>query len=484
MKNSTGMDVWKRGLMLVLLCICSLPTLAGAVSPVPTGPLDAVNGTPDYYTTANWANSPPLAKFVDSLPGLTSGKPNNLGQYLPVAVPDTTSYPGSDYYIIELREYFEKMHSDLNPTKLRGYVQVNAAGADVAPIHYLGPIIVAQRDRPVRIKFTNKLPTGAGGNLFIPVDTTVMGSGNGPADAAGNPCDSSAEPNNCAPYTQNRADIHLHGGRTPWISDGTPHQWIVPAGEVTPFKKGVSMQNVPDMPDPGDGSTTYYFTNQQSARLMFYHDHAWGITRLNVYAGEAAGYVITDQWEKDLISNGIVPPFLDQIPLIIQDKTFVDATPTTKYIYNPVTGLFDTPITVPKVRETDPLWNWGSAAPVGGVVPPVTGDLWLPHVYMPAQSQIAGAGGVNPFGRWMYGPWFYPATTVAHGPVANPYYDPRCSSTNPFELANCQTPGQNSLIPGTPNVSMGMEAFQDSAVVNGTAFPSLTVDPRAYRFRI
>jgi hypothetical protein len=30
---------------------------------------------------------------------------------------------------------------------------------------------------------------------------------------------------------------------------------------------------------------TFYYTNQQSARLMFYHDHAWGITRLNVYAG-------------------------------------------------------------------------------------------------------------------------------------------------------------------------------------------------------
>ena len=31
-------------------------------------------------------------------------------------------------------------------------------------------------------------------------------------------------------YTQNRATLHLHGGRTPWISDGTPHQWTVPAG--------------------------------------------------------------------------------------------------------------------------------------------------------------------------------------------------------------------------------------------------------------
>ena len=42
---------------------------------------------------------------------------------------------------------------------------------------------------------------------------------------------------------------------------------------------------------------TFYYTNQQSARLMFYHDHAYGITRLNVYAGEAAGYLITDPVE-------------------------------------------------------------------------------------------------------------------------------------------------------------------------------------------
>jgi len=509
MKIQSTMKMWRYGLMLVLLCIWNIPGLAvaGVVPPIPTGPFDA-NGqpaTPDYYTTANWANSPPLAKFVDTLPGLGSGKANNLGQYLSVAKPDIVTYPGSDYYEINLVEYKEQMHSDLpNKTLLRGYVQVNK-GTNTAicggasqpacsaihntltpdPVHYLGPNIVAQKDRPVRIKFTNRLPAGQAGDLFIPVDTSVMGAGTGPASATGTrgvgtPCDNTVEPNSCASYTQNRADLHLHGGRTPWISDGTPHQWITPVEEITPFTKGVSFQNVPDMPDPGDGSQTYYYTNQQSARLMFYHDHAFGITRLNVYAGEAAGYVLTDQYEQDLVTRGLLPA--DQIPLIIQDKTFVDATPTP----HPVSGVL-----TPKVRITDPLWNWGSAAPtanadptLNGARPPVTGDLWLPHVYMPAQTLAAGFGGVNPFGRWMYGPWFYPATVVTKGPVANPYYDADCSSPFPDVYINCATPGQPELIPGTPNTSMGMEAFQDSAVVNGTAFPSLTVDPRAYRFRI
>ena len=80
---------------------------------------------------------------------------------------------------------------------------------------------------------------------------------------------------NC--FKDNRATLHLHGGITPWISDGTPHQWITPAGETTAWPQGVSVQNVPDMTEgaaANDGIQTFYYTNQQSARLMFYHDHA------------------------------------------------------------------------------------------------------------------------------------------------------------------------------------------------------------------
>ena len=78
------------------------------------------------------------------------------------------------------------------------------------------------------------------------------------------------------------------------------------------------------MPDPGPGAQTFFYTNQQSARLMFYHDHAWGITRLNVYAGEAAGYLLTDAMEQSLIAPGGALAGLGVgTPLVIQDKTFV-----------------------------------------------------------------------------------------------------------------------------------------------------------------
>ncbi|RJQ54449.1 MAG: hypothetical protein C4521_06355 [Actinobacteria bacterium] len=418
-------------------------------------------GVPDYFGDANWAFSPPLRKFVDSLPGLGADNKNNLDQYIPVATPDTITFPGSDYYEIELREYSERMHSDLPATRLRGYVQANngtGAGGEnnVAPeaIHYLGPIIVAQKDRPVRIKFTNALPTGDSGKLFLPVDTTVMGAGMGPLGMDAMPMN----------YTENRGVVHLHGGRSPWISDGTPHQWLTPADEMTPYKQGAGVANVPDMwydpmthqpvaegtPDattnPGPGSMTYFYSNQQSARFMFYHDHTLGITRLNVYAGEAAGYVIEDPEEERLIDENLIPGPEDTIPLVIQDKTFVD--PDT-------------------IAQTDPTWNWGTTPPT-----PHEGDLWLPHVYSPAQNPY-DEGGANPFGRWHYGPWFWPPTRdISHPPTENPYYDPNNMSVGPPEM------------PGTPNPSMAGEMFMDTPVVNGTAFPYVEVDPKAYRFRI
>ena len=194
-----------------------------------------------------------------------------------------------------------KLHSGLPATTIRGYCQL-AAPAYTACVPgqpaYLGPLILAQRDKAVRVLFRNMLPNDAsGGKLFIPTDTTYMGAGLDP---------------NGQPYAQNRATLHLHGGATPWISDGTPHQWTASQTETVGQLKGLSAANVPDMwfnptthlpvaagtagatNDPGPGNLTFYWTNQQGGRLMFYHDHAYGTTRLNVYAGEAAGYLIYD----------------------------------------------------------------------------------------------------------------------------------------------------------------------------------------------
>ncbi len=50
----------------------------------------------------------------------------------------------------------------------------------VTPPQWLGPIIAATKNKPVRIVFRNLLPTGSDGDLFLPVDSSMMGSGMGP----------------------------------------------------------------------------------------------------------------------------------------------------------------------------------------------------------------------------------------------------------------------------------------------------------------
>ncbi len=468
--------------------------LTGAVTSI-----NVIAGGSGYDTV------PGIRKFVDALAGLGSSAMNDIGQYIPVATADTTSYPGdgtlanpaSDYYEIALIEYKEQLHKDLPATTLRGYVQLSTPlypgqqiqlfypdGSPiidptngfpghlvyaVEPPQYLGPIIVAGRydptqvagvggnGKPTRIKFHNYLPVGLAGNLFIPVDTTAMGAGMGSLTSGGAFCDPTLLGATCASYTENRATLHLHGGNTPWISDGTPDQWTTPANETTPYPEGVSVYNVPDM-DAGTepvGTLTFYYTNQQSARLMFYHDHAYGITRLNVYAGEAAGYLVTDPVEQTLVNGGTIPgtsvvvaagtiPATD-IPLVIQDKTFVPS---------------ETQLAV-----QDPTWNWGSTPGTVHV-----GDLWFPHVYMPNQNPF-DLMGVNAMGRWDYALWFWPPfTTIANGTVANPLF-----GTSPTE---------GPVNPGTPNPSLVPEGFMDTPLVNGTVYPYLAVTRQAYRFRI
>ena len=472
--------------------------------------------------------TPGIRKFVDTLPGLTEAGANNLGQYIPVAQPDTTTFPDTDYYVIGVVQHREQMHSDLPPTLLREYVQLSttvvpgkqipletalldgtttpvlmpdgsqAVGVDTP--HYLGPTIVAQKDRAVRVVFYNLLPAGTTGDLFLPTDSTIMGSGMGPMnmaeplndstvmdDVRNPPCTDYPKPADC--FKDDRAEVHLHGGNTPWISDGTPHQWITPANEDTPWPQGVSVKDVPDMigtgrpagvPDCGaadDGCQTFYYTNQQSARLMFYHDHSWGITRLNVYAGEAAGYVLRDAVEQQLIDSGIIPGPAEELPLIVQDRTFVpdDA----------------------QLAAQDPTWDqarWGGH-----------GNLWYHHVYMPAQNP-GDPGGMSGFGRWMYGPWFWPPADAKYPPIPNPYYgkDPEgpddvrgtgddfstdlaqaCSLDDPATWQYQTDPFcEPQLIPGTPNISAGMEQFNDTPIVNGTAYPTVTLEPKAYRLRM
>ena len=518
---------------------------------------NATNPVPNFAGLGKGFNVPiagsGIRKFVDQLSTFTdftlpvpaqnpvpSHVPNNLGQHIPIAHPDQTTFPGSDYYEIGEVLYTQKMHSDLPATHLRGYVQlVPGTHTPVAAgPQYMGPIIVAQKGIPVRIKVVNLLPPDASSNLPFPVDTTYMGQ-DGSNDS------------------QNRTSVHLHGGNTPWISDGTARQWfkpstLTPANDATnkytgagPYapgqdsggnpNKGESARSVPDMwydkttgnlvPNSAtctqgttvcttpnatndvDGQLTFFYTNEQSARLMFYHEHAEGITRLGVYAGLAAPYLLQDLTEQALVTNGTLPSLDDTIPVVIQDKTFVpDSTQPVLNFYGPFAS---------QLQSQDPTWRWGTGTlpPVGGLNG--NGDLWVPHVFMTNQNP-GTTSGANNVGRWDYGPWFWPPfVNLQNGALPNPYYDSTCNTTisfcEPSTIPGVPNGSQQSVLSNNYNPVLGPvpgtipggvidhsytpgtltespsgtpEAFNDTPIVNGTAYPFVKVDPKKYRLRI
>ncbi len=298
-----------------------------------------------------YSQSPLLQKFVAPLPGLG---PNGI----PLASPDKGMYPGVDFYRIQAGAFLQNFHPDLPPSNLWGYADITSGPANH---RYLGGFIVAQRGTPVRIDFSNALPP----EHPLSVDKSLPAAG--------------LIPGTNRYFAENRIAVHLHGGFVPWVSDGGPFHWFDPQGN-----EGLS--RVPWLPvsqaDPRFGhiqknlSKDYWYPNDQSMRLMWYHDHAVGITRLNAYAGLATGYLLQDEWEHALIKAGVIPGMDRLVPLIIQDKTFIGSNG------NP---------------------DFGRGNP---------GDLWYPNKYEKAASGTSG--------RWDYGNDVFPNGSFLEPP------DPSC----------------------------------------------------------
>jgi spore coat protein A len=312
-----------------------------------------------------YSQSPLLRKFITPLPGLG---PTGI----PLAAPNQSIYPGVDFYTIRIGAYTQQFHPDLpGESHLWGYADITNGGA---PNHrYLGGFIIANRGTPVRVNFVNNLPR----THPLSVDKSIPAAG--------------LIPGTRKFFSENRTAVHLHGGFIPWVSDGGPFSWFdaqgneglsrvawLPVGPNDPRYTGNPRKNL---------SKDYWWPNAQSARLMWYHDHAVGITRLNAYAGIATGYVLLDQPEKDLIAAGAIPGLDRVVPLILQDKTFIG-----------------------------PNGN-----PDGGRGGP--GDLWYPNLYEKGEA--------GPSGRWDWGggneppnpscvPEFFADTPVING-MAYPY---------------------------------------------------------------
>jgi FtsP/CotA-like multicopper oxidase with cupredoxin domain len=104
------------------------------------------------------------------------------------------------------------------------------------------------------------------------------------------------------------AVVHLHGAEVLSQYDGNPDAWFTP---------GLTLKG------RGFFTNTYNYANQQEATTLWFHDHALGIVRLNVYSGLAGFYFIRDNRDTGLATNPItLPSGPHEVELMIQDRQF------------------------------------------------------------------------------------------------------------------------------------------------------------------
>jgi len=221
---------------------------------------------------------------------------------------------------------------------------------------YIGPVVAAERGTPTQMTFINQL--GNSWNSNVPAytqntDQTMHWAD--PLNGEFNQCAKNLSMYGGAPVGECAnnyvgpigAAVHLHGGEIPPNLDGGPDSWFTFDGnyqghgfytrEVTALPSATD----PDFPDgvliyDRDSETyyrkdagawtanapidraTYVYPNTQEAANIWFHDHVLGMTRLNVYAGIAGAYIITDPGA----TNPDLGPVTDLVPLVIQDRMF------------------------------------------------------------------------------------------------------------------------------------------------------------------
>lgn len=221
--------------------------------------------------------------------------------YSPTVVTD----PGSGAvlshdYAVDISQFQQQLlPASLPMTTVWGYGGlVSAPGG---PVYYRGApgaTFAATRGVPVNVQWTNNL-TGA--HLFAVDPTLHWANPNGMAMPM--------PPFNLFPpgYPLAQSPVptvpHLHGGEVRSDSDGGPDAWFTYNG----------------ITGPGYSKSLYTYPNEQQAASLWYHDHALGITRMNVLAGLAGFYLLSDP--ADTVAPSLPPAEFD-IPVVIQDRSF------------------------------------------------------------------------------------------------------------------------------------------------------------------
>jgi FtsP/CotA-like multicopper oxidase with cupredoxin domain len=162
-----------------------------------------------------------------------------------------------------------------------------------------GKTFEVQSGTPTTITWNNNLPNFH----LLPVDTSLHWAYS-LHGYTGNTIESAGVP----------IIVHLHGGHTNWQFDGNPEFFYSPGNAVV----GPQWDNV-----PGGFTNTFTYLNDQPAGNLWYHDHALGITRLNVYAGMAGFYFVRDANDTGAAGNPLgLPAGPFELAYAIQDRMF------------------------------------------------------------------------------------------------------------------------------------------------------------------
>jgi FtsP/CotA-like multicopper oxidase with cupredoxin domain len=199
---------------------------------------------------------------------------------------------------------------------------------------FTGPVVVTTRGIPAQFRFVNNLPTGNTTNVlawYAATDQTLHWAD--PLNGGMNHCVHQAMMNPGVPPVGYCAEhyggsipaaVHLHGGEVPPLIDGGPDSWFTSDG----MHHGPGYYTRPGVA-AAPNEAVYRYPNGQEAAPIWFHDHALGITRLNVYAGIAGAYLVTDPNLQ--LPTGLHPLGLQQgasgavefiVPLVIQDRMF------------------------------------------------------------------------------------------------------------------------------------------------------------------
>jgi spore coat protein A, manganese oxidase len=291
-----------------------------------------------------------------------------------------------DYYEISVQQFAQQiLPGDFQPTMVWGYGGTAAQSNRGLLIHNAPSLTVeATWNRPVRVKWVNELVDANGNYLphLLPVDPTLHWA-NPPGGIAGR----DSRPTFTATPGRYTGPVpivtHVHGAvGVADDSDGYAEAWYlpdannIPAGHATEgtwheffANKAAAAYGV----KWGPGFATFQYPNENRASTLWYHDHALGMTRLNVYAGPAGFYLVRggpDDAALDLRTgepallpgpapreNDKFPPNkrYREIPIAIQDRSFhADGS-----LFYPDTRWFFDRIVRNYIPDGDfaPLWN-------------------------------------------------------------------------------------------------------------------------------